>query len=412
MRLMTRGRLLGAALVIVIIAGAVFVTRPYLRGVSFVARAAAMPGSLHRFAEYDAAAVTERDVQIPIAVGAIAGRAYTPQRSATRAVLLVPGFHPSGIEEPRLNELARQLAASGVAVVIPDIPELRQFTIRSEITDSIEQSASWLSAQADLAPDGRIGLMGVSFSGGLALVAAGRSSLADRVAFSASLGGHDDLARVFKYLCTGVEAPPPESASPLTGLVQQRDAARTGGTPASIATGWAPPPNENGAAIVLVNMAERVVPAGQIEPLRDAVRQFLLASLDRNEASGDEAMAKVRALAKTMREPSATLFKYVVDHDIVHLGARLVPSIASFANATALSPARSPKPSSPVFLLHGTGDNVIPAVETLHTASTLRGAASTRMLLSAAISETGITQPLAARDLMALGSFWGDVLKR
>src|SRR5262245_33001990 len=145
MRLMTRGRLLGALLVIVIIAGAVFVTRPYLRGLSFVARAADVPGTLRRFAEYDAAAVAERDVQIPIASGAIPGRAYTPQRSATRAVLLVPGLHPSGIEEPRLKELARQLAASGVAVVIPDIPGLRQFTIGSEITGSIEQSASWLA---------------------------------------------------------------------------------------------------------------------------------------------------------------------------------------------------------------------------------------------------------------------------
>jgi len=101
-----------------------------------------------------------------------------------------------------------------------------------------------------------------------------------------------------------------------------------------------------------------------------------------------------------------------VDRDIVHLGARLVPSIASFANATALSPARAPKPSAPVFLLHGTRDNLIPAVETLHLASTLRGAASTRMLLSSAFSGTGINQPLARRDLMALGSFWADVLKR
>jgi pimeloyl-ACP methyl ester carboxylesterase len=243
-------------------------------------------------------------------------------------------------------------------------------------------------------------------------VAAGRSSLADRVAFAASLGGHDDLARVFKYLCTGVEAPPPESASPLTGLVQQRDAARTGGTPASIATGWAPPPNENGAAIVLVSMAERMVPAAQVEPLRDAVRQFLQTSFDRNEASGDEAMAKLRALAKTMREPSAALFKYVLDHDIVHLGARLAPSIASIANATALSPSRSPKPSSPVFLLHGTGDNLIPAVEALHMAATLRGATSTRMLLSGALSANDLEQPVATRDLMALASFWADVLKK
>ena len=308
---------------------------------------------------------------------------------------------------------ARSLtAASGVAVVVPDIEDLRQFTISPAITDDIEQSGSWLAAQTEFAPDGRIGLLGISISGGLTLIAAGRPGLKDRVAFVAALGAHDDLARVFKYLCTGVEAPPPESASPLTGLMQQRDAAKTAGTPAAIATGWVPPPTNDGAAMVLVSLAERVVPAAQVEPLREGVRQFLQTSLDRDEASRGAAVAKLRALAKTMREPSATLFRYVLDRDIVHLGARLAPSVASFANAAALSPARSPKPSAPVFLLHGTADDVVPAVETLHLVATLRGTTSTRMLLSSAWSGIDAEHPVATRDLMALGSFWGDVLKR
>jgi hypothetical protein len=123
-------------------------------------------------------------------------------------------------------------------------------------------------------------------------------------------------------------------------------------------------------------------------------------------------MRKLRALGKTLREPSATLFRFVLDHDIVHLGARLVPSISSLANAPALSPARSPKPSAPVFLLHGTIDDVIPAVEALHLNTGLRGTTTTRMLLSSGISQAEIKTPLATRDLLALGSFWSDVLKK
>jgi len=413
MRFMTRGRLVGAVLVIAILAGAIFTARPYFRGLSFVVRAADMQGSVRRFADYGAAPVAQRELQIPMASGTIAGRAYAPARPAARAVLLVPGLHASGIDESRLNELARQLAAGGVAVVIPDIPELRQFTISPAITDAIEQSGSWL-AQSELAPDGRVGLIGIGFSGGLTLVAAGRPNLKDHVAFVSSLGGHDDLARVFKYLCTGVEAPPPESASPLTGLMQQRNAAKTAGTATSVATGWTPPPNENGAAIVLLSMADRIVPAPQVEPLRDAIRHFLrtvtLEGAEKERA--DEQLASLGSLSRTMPEPSATLFRYVTGRDIVHLGARLVPAIPAFGNASGLSPVRSPKPAAPVFLLHGTADNLIPAVEALHLTATLRGATSTRMLLSSAVSGIDVGQPVAARDLMALGSFWGDILRR
>lgn len=414
MRFMTRGRLVGATLAIAIVAGAAYSARPYFRGLAFVIRTADMHGTMRRLADFDAATVGERDLQIPMATGAIRARAYEPERQKRRTVLLVSGLHPSGIEEPRLVGLARQLAASGVAVITPDIPDLRQFTITPAITDAIEQAASWLASQTAFASDGRVGLMGISFSGGLAIVAAGRPTLRDRVAFTFALGAHDDLPRVLKYLCTGVEAPPPESASPLTGLMQQRDAARTAGTPAAVATGWVPPPHDYGVAIVLLAMADRVVPAAQVGPLREALRRFLQASAwDRDEkARADEEFAALRALAKTMREPSATLLRYVNDRDVVHLGARLVPSIASFGNNPSLSPARSPKPSAPVFLLHGTEDNVIPAVETLHLAATLRGATPTRMLLSGLISHAEADRPGTTRDVMALASFWGDLLAR
>ena len=66
----------------------------------------------------------------------------------------------------------------------------------------------WLSSDAGLAPDRKVGLMGISFSGGFSVVAAGRPSMADRVAFVFSFGGHADLPRVLRYLCTGVEPRP------------------------------------------------------------------------------------------------------------------------------------------------------------------------------------------------------------
>ena len=61
----------------------------------------------------------------------------------------------------------------------------------------------WLAAASRPAADGKIGMLGISFSGGLSIVAAGRPALRDQVAFVMSFGGHGDLQRVMRYLCSG-----------------------------------------------------------------------------------------------------------------------------------------------------------------------------------------------------------------
>jgi hypothetical protein len=46
--------------------------------------------------------------------------------------------------------------------------------------------------------------MGISFAGGLSVVAAGRPALRDHVAYVFSFGGHGDMQRVLRYLCSGL----------------------------------------------------------------------------------------------------------------------------------------------------------------------------------------------------------------
>ena len=87
-----------------------------------------------------------------------------------QTVLLVSGLHPAGIDEPRLTHLARTLAESNVLVVTPDFAELSRFDITPRVTDRIEAAAVWLALESGFAPDGRIGLIGVSFRGGLAKI--------------------------------------------------------------------------------------------------------------------------------------------------------------------------------------------------------------------------------------------------
>ena len=389
-RLRTRARVAIALLLATTALAATLVAalaaRPYARGLSFVIRAANMQGVLRLAADFRTDTVQERELRIPDADGGLRARLYQPKDGESRrTALLVSGLHPSGIDEPRLVALARQLTESGLTIVTPDIPDLSRFAITPAITDAIERAAAWLAADRSLAPDGRIGLMGISFSGGLSIVAAGRPSLRDHVAFVFALGGDDDLPRVLHYLCTGIEP----------GAAYRA-------------------PHDYGVAVILLGVADRVVPPEQAAPLKAAVSRFLLASaLDPvDEPAAQREFDALRALAPTLPEPSATLLGYVNNRDVAHLGPILLPFIGFYGNAPALSVSRSPKPSAPVFLLHGSDDNVIPPDESRALAEDLRGSAPVRLLVSGLISHAEADRPAHLGDVMKLAAFWSDLLRR
>src|SRR6266498_1157152 len=236
-----------AVIVCVVLAALIFMARPYVHGLTFVIRVAEMQGAARRISDLDTIRGQERDITIPTARGPMRARVYEP-RSPHRAALLTSGLHPSGIDEPRLVRLARQLSAAGVTIVTPDVPELSRFEITPEITNTIERAAGWLALESGLALNRPVGLMGISFSGGLSIVAAGRPSLAGHVAYVFAFGGHDDLPRVLRYLCTGSEPYPAHEL----GVQSDR--------PFVLA------PHDYGVAVILLGAADRVVPKAQVGP--------------------------------------------------------------------------------------------------------------------------------------------------
>src|SRR5918996_1002647 len=193
-------RLTVLAIVLVLLG---YLAIPYARALSLIVRAARMGGTLEAVANNRARGVTiEQQTTIPTRHGNVPARFYRPDGGFDRTVLLVPGIHAMGIDEPRLTALAKDMAGSGIGV--------------------------------------------------MSIVAAGRSSIRDRAAFVLSFGGHGDLPRVIRYLCTG-EAPHVEGIE-------------------------IHPPHDYGVAVGLYGVADRVVPAEQVEPLREGIRTFLWAS--------------------------------------------------------------------------------------------------------------------------------------
>jgi dienelactone hydrolase len=403
-------RLFRLLAIIVALAGLTLVTRPYLHGLSFAVRAADVQGTARRFADLDAVAVREREVPIEMPQGSMRARIYEPEGRSVRTALLVPAFHPSGVDEPGLMRLARLLAARRLTVVTPDIPELRRFELSPALTDAVERAALWLARDSELASNHQIALFGVSFSGGLSIVAAGRPSLANHISHVFALGAHDDLPRVLKYLCTGQEPF-------LPGQARIALNAAGAGSAANAAQPFTRAPHQYGLLVTLLGVADRVAPAAQVDALREAVRQFLSASALAGRSDAAELDALKGRVSK-MPEPSKTLMRYIIDRDVVHLGARLLPYINGYASAPAMSVSKSPKPNAPVFLLHDPDDSVIPSVESEYLAEDLRGHATVRRLVSplaqSVAREVSAEPDRSARagEVLQLASFWGDLLSR
>lgn len=355
-----------------------------VRGTAFVIKAADMQGFVRAAAEWEADEVSEERLEIPWRNGILRARKYLPRGTRHRPFLLVPGVHASGVDEPRLVEFARTLASLGHPVVTAGPPDLARYAISAETTDAIEDAAQWLAQQGELAPDGRVSMMGISFAGGLSVVAAGRSALKDRVAAVVSLGGHGDFERTLRYLCTG-----------------------------RLADGTVYPPHDYGVVIILLGVSDRLVPSEQVEPLRQALLTFLEASrLDLvDKAQSAATFEKARQMEAALPEPSRTLMRHVNARDVAALGPLLLPHLPAIASDPSLSPARSPAPAAPVFLLHGADDNVIPAAESLALATHLQNqGTATRVLATPLITHAEVDQSSHAIDAMRLFTFWAAVL--
>jgi hypothetical protein len=398
-----------SVLLLVLVASGVLVAPPYLDSLAFIARAAGMSGYAGQLADWRAQAFVADPIrQIPTRHGPIDVRMYRPIGGASRrTVTLVPGVHMDGIREARLVGMAEDLAASGFSVLTVATPDLQRFRITPTSTDIIEDAATWLAAQPAAeggSEDGRIGMLGISFSGGLSLVAAGRPGLRDRVAFVMSFGGHGDLQRVMRYLCSG-NAPP----MPALGEATQDVA---GAEHVSIK-----PPHDYGVAVVLLSFADRLVPADQVAPLQEGILTFLLASsLDMvDKPKAEIEFARARGFEATLPEPARTLMKHVNDRAVDQLGPILLPAVESVKDArehAALSPERASPPAAPVFLLHGAEDNVIPSVETVLLAGHLRGKTDVHAVLSGLITHAEVDRSAAATEVWRLVGFWKELMDR
>jgi hypothetical protein len=144
----------------------------------------------------------------------VRARIYTPRDVANPpGVVIAHGVHFRGIDEPRLIRFAMTIAATGVAVLTPEVAELCDYKIDPRSIETIGSAAHFFKTR--LGKQSGVGVMGLSFAGGLSLIAAADPRFTDDISFVVAVGAHDDLARVLRFFATDAIENPDGTSSKL-----------------------------------------------------------------------------------------------------------------------------------------------------------------------------------------------------
>jgi pimeloyl-ACP methyl ester carboxylesterase len=299
------------------------VTRAYLQAAAILMElnAQPVPKLLRPLA---AMPVTTRTLTIPSSAGPVSARLYSPvSRPGTPGLIIVPGVHYLGMNEPRLIAFARSMAGCGLLVLTPELPGGRDYRIQPSDVQAIGDSAQWLRRITGR----RVGLMGLSFSGGLALMAAAEPSYSNDMSFVFSVGAHDNMFRVATFYVTG--------ADPLPNGDVERET-----------------PNNYGPWILEYEHLEDFTQPADTAAIRAAFR----ARLYQDSALEKELVTKLTPNQKA---------EYAKILDVAHQAWPLALSNKKHAaEMAAVSPHEHLAGlHASIYLLHGRGDNLIPFAE-------------------------------------------------
>jgi dienelactone hydrolase len=107
------------------------------------------------------------------------------------AMLLVFGVNNVGRNHPAIVRVAEGLARSGVAVLVPDSRSMLEGRLRADDLDKVIEAFELLASRPEVDP-ARVGIVGFSVGGSLALIAAADPRIAGRVAWVNAFGAYGD----------------------------------------------------------------------------------------------------------------------------------------------------------------------------------------------------------------------------
>ena len=336
--------------------------REHFRAMTLLSRMAQHQNWLTRF---DKHGFGTHLLTFPGTHGPIAARLYVPDGVPDPpAMVVVHGLHYLGMEEPRLVNFAESMAKTGVEVLTPQLDAIADYRVTPESIDVIGSSAQKLAQLSGR----KVGVLGLSFAGGLSLMAAADPKYADSISFVAAVGAQDDVGRVEHYLIDG-------------------------------STHWpdgrllTTPPHEYGWLILIYSHPEEFFEPQDVGGARESLRLLLHEDVDG---------AKRRA--QSLSPEGQVLMNGIFRHQRQAFHAKLAADLDLHgAEAAAVSPhGRLQGLKAKVLLVHGEGDDVIPPSETEWLAKDIPAGDLQEALISRAISHVSLESQPGWRDQLSV----------
>lgn len=148
--------------------------------------------------------VREEEVRVEVAGEAREATLYLPERRGPApGWVVLHGMTVPGRRHAAMTRFVRSLAASGAAVLVPDVPAWRVLHVDTGAArETLAGGARFLAARPDVRPGG-VGAVGFSFGATQALIAAAEPELRGEIAAVVGFGGYCDLPRMVRCLFTG-----------------------------------------------------------------------------------------------------------------------------------------------------------------------------------------------------------------
>jgi dienelactone hydrolase len=319
--------------------------------------------------------ISTTELTLPLASGSVRARMYTPREHPNAPSLIVlHGVHHLGMDEPRMIAFASAMASCGIRVLTPELPGIKDYHVDIDTIAAIGDTAVWLSHQQ---ADKPVGVLGLSFSGGLTLIAASEPQYANAIKFVIAVGSQDNMARVADFYRTGVDPRPDGSLQRLT-------------------------PHEYGPLVLEYQHLEDFVPAADLPALRSVLRAHLYEDVSAERAALAQLTPAQNALAKSLMNTSSPATLALLAHSSsLHLD--YARTISPHSHITQLT--------TPVYLLHGEADNIIPSAETQWLAADLPPGTLHAKLISPVLSHLDLDgKGPTLRDNLRLVHFFALIL--
>lgn len=279
--------------------------------------------------------VRTEELTLPTSNGPVPARLYIPtDKPDAPALIVLHGVHHLGMNEPRLIAFATSMASCGIRVLTPELPDIKDYHVGSNSIATIGDATKWMAERNGGKP---VGVMGLSFSGGLSLLAAASPQYRPYFRFVFAIGSQDEMSRVAQYYRTGEDAEPSGGEELLA-------------------------PHEYGALVLEYENLEDFVPKEDLAPLRAVLRAHLYEEPANEKAAMALLTPRQTAEAKQLMDTTSAATREMLAKDEV----KHVQDMAGVSPHGHLATL-----TTPVYLLHGEGDNIIPAAETQWMAAEL-----------------------------------------